>query len=142
LADIWWQPNGPRFSTGSRCGPRGHNEAIALLRGLDIPGYFNGGSRAVATGDPHHFDRTRGEAFANADVIVIVGTPFDFRMGYGKRISKNLTLVQIDMDYRTVGKNRDISLGLVGDPGAILGVCCRRPRAASRTTSARRGSNG
>ena len=24
------------------------------------------------------------------------------------------------MDYRTVGKNRDISLGLVGDVGAIL----------------------
>ena len=43
-------------------------------------------------------------------------------MGYGKRISKELTLVQIDMDYRTVGKNRDIELGLVGDPGAILGA--------------------
>ena len=28
--------------------------------------------------------------------------------------------MQIDLDYRTVGKNRDISLGLVGDPGAIL----------------------
>ncbi len=55
-------------------------------------------------------------------MIVIVGTPFDFRMGYGKRISKDLTLVQIDMDYRTVGKNRDIDLGLVGDPGAILGA--------------------
>lgn len=53
---------------------------------------------------------------------MIVGTPFDFRMGYGKRISKELKLVQIDMDYRTVGKNRDIDLGLVGDPGAILGA--------------------
>ena len=41
-------------------------------------------------------------------MIVIVGTPFDFRMGYGKRISTDPTLVQIDMDYRTVGKNRDI----------------------------------
>ena len=30
------------------------------------------------------------------------------------------TLVQIDMDYRTVGKNRDIDFGIVGDPGAIL----------------------
>jgi len=36
-------------------------------------------------------------------VLVIVGTPFDFRMGYGKRISVP-TLVQIDMDYRTVGR--------------------------------------
>src|SRR2546425_11901987 len=43
-------------------------------------------------------------------------------MGYGRRISTKLKLVQIDMDYRTVGKNRDIDLGLVGDPGTILGA--------------------
>src|SRR4030088_2487296 len=43
-------------------------------------------------------------------------------MGYGKLISKEMKLIQIDMDYRTVGKNRDISLGLVGDTGAILGA--------------------
>jgi len=30
--------------------------------------------------------------------------------------------VQIDMDYRTVGKNRDLTLGIVGDPGAVLGA--------------------
>jgi acetolactate synthase-1/2/3 large subunit len=59
-------------------------------------------------------------AFKEADVILIVGTPFDFRMGYGKRISKEATLVQIDMGYNTVGKNRDVDLGLCGDPGAIL----------------------
>jgi acetolactate synthase-1/2/3 large subunit len=102
---------------------RGHEEAIALLRGLDIPAYFNGASRGLLPpGDPHHFDRTRSLAFAEADVLVIVGTPFDFRMGYGKRISRELKLVQIDMDYRTVGKNRDVDLGLVGHPGAILGA--------------------
>ena len=56
-------------------------------------------------------------AFDQADVIVIVGTPFDFRMGYGQRLRADATVVQIDMDYRTVGKNRDISLGLVGDVG-------------------------
>ena len=36
--------------------------------------------------------------------------------------AQDATVVQIDMDYRTVGKNRDISLGLVGDVGAILGA--------------------
>ena len=101
---------------------RGHKEAIALLKGLDIPGYFNGASRGLLPpGDPHHFDRTRSLAFGKADVVVIVGTPFDFRMGYGKRINVP-TLVQIDQDYRTVGKNRDITFGLAGDPGAILGA--------------------
>ncbi|NPT44482.1 thiamine pyrophosphate-binding protein [Paraburkholderia sp. 1N] len=122
LADILVNAERPAILYGQQVWTaRGHEEAIALLRGLDIPGYFNGASRGLLPpGDPHHFDRTRSQAFANADVLIVVGTPFDFRMGYGKRISRELTLVQIDMDYRTVGKNRDIDLGLVGDPGAIL----------------------
>ncbi|MGO4330526.1 thiamine pyrophosphate-binding protein [Cupriavidus sp. 2TAF22] len=124
LADILVNAERPAILYGQQVWTaRGHEEAIALLKGLDIPGYFNGASRGLLPpGDPHHFDRTRTQAFANADVLIIVGTPFDFRMGYGKRISRELTLVQIDMDYRTVGKNREIDLGLVGDPGAILGA--------------------
>ncbi|MGC1731002.1 MAG: thiamine pyrophosphate-binding protein [Steroidobacteraceae bacterium] len=124
LADILTNSERPAILYGQQVwAARGHEEAIALLRGLDIPGYFNGASRGLLPpGDPHHFDRTRGQAFTDADVIVIVGTPFDFRMGYGRRISTKLQLVQIDQDYRTVGKNRDIDLGLVGHPGAILGA--------------------
>jgi acetolactate synthase-1/2/3 large subunit len=123
LADILVNAERPAILFGQQVwAARGEKEAVALLRGLDIPGYFNGASRGLLPpGDPHHFDRTRSQAFAKADVVVIVGTPFDFRMGYGKRIQVP-TLVQIDQDYRTVGKNRDIDLGLVGDPGAILGA--------------------
>jgi len=124
LADLLVNSERPAILYGQQVWTaRGQEEAVALLRGLDIPGYFNGGSRGLLPpGDPHHFDRTRGNAFADADVIVIVGTPFDFRMGYGRRISTKAQLVQIDMDYRTVGKNRDIDFGLVGHPGAILGA--------------------
>ena len=124
LADMLANSERPAILYGQQVWTgRGHEEAIALLRGLDIPGYFNGASRGLLPpGDPHHFDRTRSAAFAEADVLVIVGTPFDFRMGYGRRISNKLKLVQIDMDYRTVGKNRDIDLGIVGHPGAILGA--------------------
>ncbi len=122
LADILVKSERPAVLFGQQVwASQGHNEAIAFIRALDIPAYMNGASRGMLPqDDPHHFDRTRSDAFKDADVILIVGTPFDFRMGYGKRISKAATLVQIDMDYRTVGKNRDISLGLVGDPGAIL----------------------
>ena len=122
LADILVKAERPAVLLGQQVwSSRGHEAAISFVRALDIPAYMNGASRGMLPqSDPHHFDRTRSDAFKNADVILIVGTPFDFRMGYGKRISKEATLVQIDQSYATVGKNRDISLGLVGDPGAIL----------------------
>jgi len=122
LADILVNAERPAVLLGQQVwASQGHNAAISFIRSLDIPAYMNGASRGMLPqGDPHHFDRTRGDAFKNADVILIVGTPFDFRMGYGKRISKDATLIQIDQSYSTVGKNRDISLGLAGDPGAIL----------------------
>jgi acetolactate synthase-1/2/3 large subunit len=124
LADMLVHAERPVVLFGSQVwAARGHEEAIALVRALDIPAYFNGASRGLLPpGDPHHFDRTRKEGFDKADLILIVGTPFDFRMGYGKRLGLNAKVVQIDQDYRTVGKNRDISLGLVGHPGAILGA--------------------
>ena len=122
LADILVKSERPAVLLGQQVwSSRGHEDAINFIRALDIPAYMNGASRGMLPqSDPHHFDRTRSDAFKNADVILIVGTPFDFRMGYGKRISKEATLVQVDQSYATVGKNRDISLGLAGDPGAIL----------------------
>ncbi len=122
LADLLVEAERPCILLGTQVWTaRGHEEAVALVRALNLPAYFNGAGRGLLPpGDPHHFHRTRRYAFDKADVIVIVGTPFDFRMGYGKRLRDDATVVQIDMDYRTVGKNRDISLGLVGHPGAIL----------------------
>jgi acetolactate synthase-1/2/3 large subunit len=124
LADILARAERPCVLLGSQVWTcRGADAAIDFARTLDIPVFMNGAARGtLPPGDPHHFHLTRRYAFNNADVIVIVGTPFDFRMGYGKRLSQEATVVQIDMDYRTVGKNRDVDLGLVGDVGAILGA--------------------
>jgi acetolactate synthase-1/2/3 large subunit len=122
LADILVASERPCALFGSQVWTsRGHDAAVALCRGLNIPGYMNGSSRGIfAPGDPHGFNRTRSLAFDKADVILIVGCPFDFRLGYGQRLRSDAIVVQIDLDYRNVGKNRDITLGLVGDCGAIL----------------------
>ena len=122
LSDMLVSAERPVILIGSQVWTcRGHEAALDLVRALDIPAYFNGAARGLLPpGDPHHFDRTRREGFDGADVIVIVGTPFDFRMGYGKRLGRDAKVVQVDMSYATVAKNRDVSLGMVGDPGVIL----------------------
>ncbi len=138
LADILVHAERPCVLLGSQVWTcRGADAAIEMVRTLNIPAFMNGAARgSLPPGDPHHFHQTRRHAFNNADVIVIVGTPFDFRMGYGKRLSQDATVVQIDMDYRTVGKNRDVSLGLVGDVGAILSAVTQA--ASGRATTGAR----
>ena len=118
---------------------RATDAAITFCRSLNIPAFMNGAARGtLPPGDPHHFQLTRRHAFDNADLIIIAGTPFDFRMGYGRRLGPRATVVQIDMDYRTVGKNRDIDLGLVGDIGVILSAVTAAASGRPGASSARR----
>jgi acetolactate synthase I/II/III large subunit len=122
LADLVVKSERPCILLGSQVWTcRAAKDAIEFVRKLNVPAYMNGAGRGtLPPGDPHHFSKTRALAFDKADLIIIVGTPFDFRIGYGRRLNPNAVVVQIDLDYRTVGKNRDIDLGLVGDCGVIL----------------------
>ncbi|MFI9227379.1 thiamine pyrophosphate-binding protein [Streptomyces rimosus] len=118
---------------------RGTDAAAALVWDLNLPAYMNGAGRgSLPPGDPHHFQLSRRHAFTHADLIVVVGTPFDFRMGYGKRLSPAATVVQIDLDYRTVGRNRDVDLGIVGDAGLVLAAAAQAASGRLDTGAARR----
>ncbi|ETK37363.1 thiamine pyrophosphate-binding protein [Microbispora sp. ATCC PTA-5024] len=118
---------------------RATGAAADFVRAFDVPAYMNGSGRGtLPPGDPLHFQLSRRYAFAEADLIVVVGTPFDFRMGYGERLSPTATVVQIDLDYRTVGKNRDIDLGIVGDAGLILSAAAQAASGGIDGGSARR----
>jgi acetolactate synthase-1/2/3 large subunit len=122
LADLLAHSEKPCILLGSQVWTcRATGSAVEFVRELNVPAFMNGSGRGtLPPGDPHHLQLSRRYAFQNADLIIIVGTPFDFRMGYGKRLSPDATVVQIDLDYRTVGKNRDVDLGIVGDAGAVL----------------------
>ncbi len=100
---------------------RSHQEALELIRIFDIPAYTNGAARGIfRNDDPLSFDRTRNKALAEADVILVVGTPFDFRLGYGRSLNPSAKIIQIDQNYSVIGKNRDIELGLLGHVGTIF----------------------
>jgi acetolactate synthase-1/2/3 large subunit len=122
LADLLARAEKPCILLGSQVWTcRGTDAAVEFVRTLNVPAYMNGSGRGtLPPGDPHHLQLSRRYAFDAADLIIIVGTPFDFRMGYGRRLSPTATVVQIDLDYRTVGRNRDVDLGIVGDAGRVL----------------------
>jgi acetolactate synthase I/II/III large subunit len=122
LADLLVKAEKPCILLGSQTWTcRATYSAVKVVRELNVPAFCNGAGRGtLPPGDPLHFQLARRYAFQNSDLIIILGTPFDFRMGYGKRLSPEATVVQIDLDYRTVGRNRDVDLGIVGDADAVL----------------------
>jgi acetolactate synthase I/II/III large subunit len=114
---------------------RAHDAIDKFSRHFNMPIYVNGSARGTLPRDhPYNFMPSRATAFDNADVIVLAGTPLDFRMGYGRRLSAKAKIVIMDMDYRNVGHNRDFDYGLVGNIKTILEAMCR----ASKGDTARK----
>jgi acetolactate synthase-1/2/3 large subunit len=58
--------------------------ALRFVEATGIPTITNGMGRGVVPGGhPLLVTKARGQAFGGADLVVVVGTPLDFRLGYG-----------------------------------------------------------
>lgn len=58
--------------------------AADFINATGIPVIPNGMARGIVPRNhPQLVTRARGAAFADADLVVVVGTPLDFRLGYG-----------------------------------------------------------
>lgn len=61
------------------------DELAAAAAHLGVPCFFNGMGRGVLPADHElAFLRTRGLLKQRADVVVVLGTPLDFRLGFGR----------------------------------------------------------
>src|SRR6202012_5281146 len=49
-----------------------------------------------------------------ADVVLIAGTPLDFRLGHGAGIGEEAKIIQIDSDASEIGRNPAVEVGLLG----------------------------
>jgi acetolactate synthase-1/2/3 large subunit len=98
-----------------------HDALRQLIERLQAPVYLNAMARGSVPQDhPLFFSRTRRGALARADVILIIGTPLDFRLAYGKRFNPEARIIQVDIDPTELGRNRDIDVCVEGDAGAVL----------------------
>ena len=63
---------------------RGEDALRALAEKTNVAVYMNGQGRGCLAADhPNAFSRSRSHALKNADLVVVVGTPLDFRLGFG-----------------------------------------------------------
>ncbi len=100
-------------------------ELASILERFGAPVYLNGMARgALPHGHPLLFSRSRRFALQQADVVVVLGTPFDFRVDYGRTPTWNpdAKIVQVDLDASELGRNRRIDVAVHSDSGLALGA--------------------
>ncbi len=106
-SSIWWD--------------RAEEQLASFAVKLGAPVYLNGAGRGcMPAGHPNFFTHTRKEALSEADVVLICGTPLDFRLGYGAGIGEKATLIQVDGDPTEIGRNRAVEIGITGDSRSVL----------------------
>jgi acetolactate synthase-1/2/3 large subunit len=108
-SSIWWD---------------GAWEALrALADSTGLPVYLNGMGRGCLPSDhPSFLQLSRKEALGRADVVLVVGTPLDFRVGYGSppTFAGDARVIQVDIDASDIGRNRPVEVGIIGDSRSVL----------------------
>jgi acetolactate synthase-1/2/3 large subunit len=94
-----------------------------LVEDAHVPLCVNGMARGMLpAGHPLFFPRARGPALGEADLILVIGVPLDFRLNFGQPpvFAEEARLVIIDVDDHR--KHRPAEVALYGDVRAALGA--------------------
>ncbi|MBZ0275271.1 MAG: hypothetical protein K8I60_03965 [Anaerolineae bacterium] len=99
-----------------------HEALRELTEQTGIPVFTNGAGRGTLPMDhPNCFKSARGKALREADVVLLIGTPLDFRLKYGREDwNPNARLIQIENDPAELNHNREADVAMVADSRLIL----------------------
>ena len=103
---VWWS--------------QAHEELRAFVEKSGIPVFTrNNGRGAISDKHPLCLGASALSGLYKADVALIVGTQFDYTLSYGK-FPPELKIIRVDIDSATIGRNRGVDVGIVGDAGNVL----------------------
>ena len=90
--------------------------ARAFVDATGIPVIANGMARGILPPDhPLLVTRARGAAFAGTDLVMVVGTPLDFRLGYGNFGDPGAPVIHVADSPDQLARHRDLAASAAGD---------------------------
>ncbi len=111
----------PALVVGSDVYWAGASEPLrAAVEALGVPCFANGMGRGLLPrGHRLSFSRTRGKLKTDADVVVVAGTPLDFRLGFGA-FGRARVIHIVDSEEGRAAHVPGV-LSVAGDLGLVLG---------------------
>ena len=108
-SDIWW------------C--EAWDELREFVELTESPVFLNAMGRGSIPADhPNLGSQGRRHGLVKSDAVILIGTPIDFRLGYGSDLMfpQSPALIEIMVDGSKIGQNRDVDVGVVGNSKAVL----------------------
>ena len=91
------------------------------VRALGVPTWLGGMARGLlGRHSDIQFRHKRGAALKEADLVIVAGFPFDFRLGYGRSISSRAKLVAANLSASEMRKNRRPEISVHMHAGEFL----------------------
>lgn len=105
-------------------------EAVAdALKHLGAPVWLGGMARGLLGRDSEiQYRHARGKALKEADVAIVCGFPFDFRLKYGLGFGKKTKVISANLSAEELTKNRTPDLAVQLHPGEFLQQLSKRVR--------------
>ena len=76
---------------------KAENALLGFAETAEIPVFMNGQGRGCVPADHRlAFSRARSAAMKEADVVIVAGTPLDFRLGFGQGFAPGTKVVHLD----------------------------------------------
>jgi acetolactate synthase-1/2/3 large subunit len=100
---------------------------------LGIPAFLSGMARGLlGASHPQQLRHRRKEALREADLVILAGTPCDFRLDYGRHIGRRATLVSANRSHAQLRKNRRPDLAAPAAPDLFLRALAESAPGAAR----------
>lgn len=111
------QASHPVLIAGSNVFMDGAWEAMReFSEAAGVPVFTNGMGRGTIPADHHlAFSRSRSKAIKDADVVIVAGTPLDFRLGFGDRFDREAAVIHVESSPDLITSNRELAVGVGAD---------------------------
>lgn len=109
------------ISSGAILSPQLALELAEAVKKLGIPVYLSGMARGLLGRDhPLQFRHNRKQALREADCILLLGVPVDFRLDYGFHLNRKAVKIAVNRSRKELRKNLRPDLAVQTDPASWL----------------------
>jgi acetolactate synthase-1/2/3 large subunit len=115
----------------------GEDPLRRLAETAGLPVFMNGLGRGTLPADhANAFSRSRSAGLKAADLILLLGTPLDFRLNFGQAplVPDGARLIRIEATEADLAKNRAADVGIAGNIGDALSMLADKVQGVDRST--------